>query len=89
MRQKRFTEEQIVRILREAETRETPILEVCRRNGISEVTYYRWRRRFQGLSITEAKRLRELEKENTRLKQILATRDLEVDALKEILRKNS
>jgi len=89
MKQKRFSEEQIVRILREAETGEMPIVELCRKHAISEFTFYRWRRKYQGLSISEARRLRELEKENTRLKQLLANRDLEIDAIREVLRKNS
>ena len=89
MKQKRFREEQIVRILKEAETGQMPIVEICRKHAISEFTFYRWRRKYQGLSISEAKRLRELEKENVRLKQLLANRDLEIDAIREVLRKNS
>jgi putative transposase len=89
MKQKRFREEQIVRILREAETGQMPIVEVCRKHAISEFTFYRWRWKYQGLSISEARRLKELEKENTRLKQLLANRDLEIDAIREVLRKNS
>lgn len=88
MKKKRFTDEQIVKLLREAETGEVPIAELCRRARISEFTFYRWRRRFRGLSVSQARRLRELEKENTRLKQLLATRDLEIEAMKETLRKN-
>lgn len=88
MRRKRFTEEQIVKVLKEAETNQVPIAELCRKVGISEFTFYRWRRKFQGLSISEARRFRELEKENSRLKHLLATRDLEIDAMKEVLRKN-
>jgi putative transposase len=89
MKQKRFSEEQIVRILKEAETGQMPIVEICRKHAISEFTFYRWRRKYQGLSISEARRLKELEKENTRLKQLLANRDLEIDAIREVLRKNS
>ena len=89
MKAKRFSEEQIVKILREAETTEGTIGEVCRKYGISEYTFYRWRRKFQGLSVSEARRLRELEKENTRLKTIVANRDLELEAVKEWMRKNS
>jgi putative transposase len=89
MKAKRFSEEQIVKILKEAETTEGTIGEVCRKYGISEFTFYRWRKKFQGLSISEARRLRELEKENTRLKTIVANRDLELEAMKEWMRKNS
>jgi len=89
MKQKRFSEEQIVRILREAETGQMPIVEICRKHAISEFTFYRWRRKYQGLSISEARRLKDLEKENTRLKQLLANRDLEIEAIREVLRKNS
>lgn len=89
MKRKRFSEEQIVKILRDAETSEATIGDVCREHGISEFTFYRWRRKFQGLSISEARRLREMEKENTRLKTIVANRDLELEAMKEWFRKNS
>lgn len=88
MKRRQFTEEQVVKILKEAETGTGTIGDICRKHGISEFTFYRWRRRFQGLSVSEAKRLRELEKENTRLKSIVATRDLELEAMKELLRKN-
>jgi putative transposase len=89
MKKKQFREAQIVRILREAETGQMPIVELCRKHAISEFTFYRWRWKYQGLSISEARRLKELEKENTRLKQLLANRDLEIDAIGEVLRKNS
>ncbi|MDZ7374954.1 MAG: transposase [candidate division KSB1 bacterium] len=89
MKRKQFSEEQMVRILKEAETGTATIGDVCRKYGISEFTFYRWRRRFQGLTVSEAKRLRELEKENGRLKSIVANRDLEIEAMKELLRKNS
>lgn len=88
MKKERFREEQIVRILKEAETGRMPIVEICRKYGISEFTFYRWRRKDPGLSISEARRLRELEKENQRLKRLLAQRDLEIDAIQEVLRKN-
>lgn len=88
MKRKQFSEEQIVKILKEAEAGTGTIGDLCRKYGISEFTFYRWRRRFQGLSVSEAKRLRELEKENVRLKSIVANRDLELEAMKELLRKN-
>lgn len=89
MKRKRFTEEQIVQVLKDAEGKQMSVAEVCRKYGISEFTFYRWRRKFQGLSISEARRLRELEKENARLKQMVANRDLEIDAMEEVLRKDS
>ena len=84
----RFSEEQIVRILREAEGAASKA-EVCRKHGISEWTYYRGRRRYDGMAEAEVRRLRQLEQENARLKRLLAERDLEVDALRELLAKKS
>lgn len=83
----RFSEDQILVILREGEKREQSIQEICRSHGISEVTYYRWRQRFLKMEVPQIRRLHQLEKENTRLKHLLATRDLEVDALKELLQR--
>ena len=88
MKRKRFSEEQIIGILREAESGAEPVGELCRRHGISEQTFYRWRRKFGGLEVSEAKRLRELERENARLKRLVAERDLEIDAMKELVSKN-
>lgn len=88
MKKKRYSEEQIIGILREGERNKEKLGELCRRYGISEQTYYRWRKKFQGMEVADAKRLRELEKENTRLKKLVAERDLEIDAMKELLTKN-
>jgi putative transposase len=88
MKRKRFTDEQIIRILREAEQEGRTVAEVCRAHGVSENSYYRWRRKFGGLSVVELRRLRELERENARLKRMVAERDLEIDAMKEVLSKN-
>ncbi len=88
MKQKQFTNEQIVAILAQAEKGEKPIVEVCREHGITENTFYRWRNKFGSVGVKEVQRLRELEKENARLKKLLAERDLEVDACKELLAKN-
>lgn len=87
MQKSQFTNEQIVAILQQAEKGEKPIAEVCRQHNIAENTFYRWRSRFGGLNTNEAARVRELEKENARLKRLLAERDLEVDIIKEFLSK--
>lgn len=87
MRARRHQPEQIINILREAETSEQPLADFCRKHGISEETFYRWRRRFSGMDVSEAKQLRNLAAENARLKKLLAERDLEVDALKQLVGK--
>ena len=87
MKTSTFTEEEIVQILREAETGEQTIGTVCRTHGISENTFYKWRKKYGGADVSAIKRLRELELENGRLKRILAERDLEIDVIKEILGK--
>ena len=83
---KRFTEEQIIGFLREAEAG-MPIKELCRRHGFSEASYYLWRSKFGGMSVSDAKRLKELESENTRLKKMLAESMLEIEVTREALRK--
>jgi len=88
MKGKRFSEEAIVRILKEAECRTSTVQEICRKHGISEQSYYRWRKKYGGMTVSEMKRLKELEKENARLKRLLAERDLELDVAKELLEKN-
>src|SRR5688572_17408573 len=88
MKVSQFTQEQIIAILQQAERGEQTIGALCREHGIAEVTFYRWRKKYGGMTVPEAHRLRELERENARLKRLLAERDLEVDVLKEALRKN-
>ncbi len=87
MKETKFSDEQIVKILREAERGEQTIAAVCRTHGVHETTFYKWRRRFGGMEASDAKRLRELESENARLKRLLADRCMEVDAMKELLAK--
>lgn len=87
MQKNQFSDEQIVAILQQAEKGEKTVAEVCRQHNVSENSFYRWRTRFGGMNTSEAARVRELEKENARLKRLLAERDLEVDIIKEILQK--
>ena len=87
MKASHHTAEQIIKILEQAEKGDQTIGTVCRTHGIAENTFYRWRKTYGGMSVNEAQRLKELEKENARLKRLLADRMLEVDALKEFLEK--
>jgi putative transposase len=86
MRKSTFTEEQIAYALREAESG-TPVLEVCRKLGVSEPTVYRWKRKFAGMGVAELRRLRQLEEENRRLKQVVADLTLDRHMLQEVIRK--
>ena len=82
----RTKEEQIIGFLREAEMG-LPVAELCRRHGFSQASYYLWRNKFGGMSVSDAKRLTELEVENTRLKRLLAESMRESEVTKEALRK--
>ena len=85
MRKARFTEERMVAIIREGDRE--PVSVVAKRHGISEQTIYTWRKRFGTLQANDVKRLRQLEAENTRLKKLVAERDLEIEVMKEVAAK--
>lgn len=86
MKKKRFTEEQIIGALKEHESG-VKVDDICRRFGISTGTFYNWRSKYAGLEVNEAKRLRELESENAKLKKLLAEKLLENEAMKDVLSK--
>lgn len=88
---RRLTNEQIIRVLREAEGRLAAgqgVAEVCRALGISETSYYRWKAHYGGMQASEVKRLRELERENARLKRIVAEQAIDISILREAARGN-
>lgn len=86
MKRGRFTEEQIIAVLREAESG-TPVKELCRRAGVSTVTFYKWKNKYANMEISEVRRMRLLDDENSRLKKIVAQQALDIDALKVVLSK--
>jgi transposase-like protein len=85
MKKSRFSEEKMVKILRE--TDKAPVTQVAKKHGVSEQTIYAWRKRFGKLEAVDVKRLRQLEQENAKLKKLVAERDLEIDVMKEVARK--
>lgn len=87
MKRKRYSEEQIIRILQEAESG-VKTADLCRKYGMSDATFYNWKAKYGGLSVNEARRLKTLEDENRRLKKIVGDQALDIDALKAVLEKN-
>jgi len=87
MKKKRFQAEQIVRIVQEAERGETTIGELCRRHEVSESAFYRWRKNYGNMQVDDVAEYRRLKGENARLKRLVAERDLEIDAMKEVVSK--
>ncbi len=87
MVRKKYTEEQIIAVLREGEAG-VKVADLCRKYGMSDATYYNWKAKYAGLTVSELKRLKALEDENRRLKQIVGEQALDIRALKELLSKN-
>ena len=87
MKKRRFTEEQIIGILKQGEAG-MKIVEVCRQNGISDATFYKWREKYGNMTVSEARRLHQLEEENSRLKRLVAEQALDIIMLKDVIGKN-
>jgi putative transposase len=87
MKKSKFTEVQIIGILNEQSQQGHKVSELCRKHGISEPTFYSWKSKYGGMKVDELKRLKELERENARLKKIVANQSLEIDAIKDLLTK--
>lgn len=86
MKRTKFTEAQIIGILKEQEQGQK-VADICRKHGISDATFYNWKSKYGGMSVDELKRLKELEQENARLKKIVANQSLEIDIIKDLLKK--
>ena len=84
MKKKRFSEEQIIAVLKEAEAG-AKVLDLCRKHGISDATFYNWKAKYAGMTVADVRRLRELEGENAKLKRIVADQVLDIVALKDLL----
>ena len=84
MKQNRYSEEQIIQILKEAEAG-LPVADVCRKHGVSDASFYTWRRKYGGMNVSEVKRLKHLEEENRLLKRLLAETKLEKAALEDVV----
>lgn len=88
MKRKRFTDEQIVGILKEQQAG-AKVTELCRKHGISDATFYTWRTKYNGIGVSEVRRMRQLEDENRKLKRLVADQALDIVALKDVLGKSS
>ena len=86
MRKSRYTDEQIIGFIKQADAGMS-VVDLCRREGFSSATFYKWRAKFGGMETSDARRLRDLEAENNRLKKIVAERDFEIEVMKEIAAK--
>ena len=87
MKARQYTEEQIIAVLKEGEAG-AKVADLCRKYGISDATYYNWKRKYAGMTVSDVRRLKGLEEENRRLKQIVGEQALDIRALKELLSKN-
>jgi putative transposase len=87
MKKSRYSEEQIVRALQEQESGQKTIVALCRELGIAQATFHKWKQKYSGLSVNDAKRLKELENENSRLKRMVADLMLEKEAIEDVLKK--
>jgi len=87
LKARQYTEEQIIAVLKEGEAG-TPVSELCRKHGMSDATYYNWKSKYSGMTVSDLKKLKSLEEENRRLKQIVAEQALDIRALKDLLSKN-
>jgi putative transposase len=87
MTQKRYTEEQIIAVLKEAQAG-VPATELCRKHGISSPTFYKWKAKYSGMEVSDIRKMKQLEDENRRLKQMVANQALDIEALKAINSKN-
>ena len=87
MKARQYTEEQIIAVLKEGEAG-AKVLDLCRKYGMSDATYYNWKAKYSGMTVSDVKRLKALEEENRRLKQIVGEQALDIRALKDLLSKN-
>ena len=87
MKARQYTEEQIIAVLKEGEAG-AKVADLCRKYGMSDATYYNWKSKYSGMTVSDLKRLKALDEENRRLKQIVGEQALDIRALKELLRKN-